>query len=332
MAVRHGVVTDLNLRIGVSIGRHPLFAELRHLPRAWLRRRTVTRLQTTEVTFGQHPRLGWVEIAHQRSGQIIWRVVQLKETQGFFSRDPLEITRPPDYRPTVWRRLPEQGVELFLELSGRGAVCTHPTLFVHDIALGVELAEHWIEQPVRFQPEPKLKFVGWHVHKVDRVVVTRASVHGRCTLSRIDATEVFLDNQFLLLSQQHIKFFEQLPVSDGSPRGIVRIVDLSKAMRLKQVSFFSSDVSFHLIELRNELEVLFDITRANGGRAFEHHVFKQVRHTGNAGPLIDRPNLGHPSCGHIRVPWPRQEQYGHAIVEHHFFDGHLLRRHGRSEQ
>ena len=50
---------------------------------------------------GERLRLVGVEVAHQRGGQVVRRVVDIEERQRLLARDPLQVARPPDHRPAV---------------------------------------------------------------------------------------------------------------------------------------------------------------------------------------------------------------------------------------
>ena len=100
MAVRHGVIPDGDLRIGFGVRDHTLLGKLRHLTSPGLLGRRTTR-NAPEIPFSQRHGCLWVEVANQRRGQIVWRVVLVEEGQGLFACHPLEVAWPADDRPAI---------------------------------------------------------------------------------------------------------------------------------------------------------------------------------------------------------------------------------------
>ena len=303
--VRHGVVADDDLRVRLGVGVHALLAHLRHLARARLRRGPVAPRQAAEVALGQRLRLVGVEVADEGRGEVVGRVVQVEERQRLGAGDALDVARPADHRPTVGGRLPEQRVELLFELAGRGAVGAQPPLLVDDVALGVELAEHRVHEPVRLHPEPQLELVGGDVHEVEGEVVARARVHPRGALPRVDPAEVLLDDQLLLLREEVLEPVHQRPVALGAVGGVGRVPDAPQPLGLEEGRLLDPQGRLHLVELGDDLQILLDVPGADGRGALEHHVFEEVCDPGDAGPLVDRSDLGHPTRRHVRVPRPR---------------------------
>ena len=197
--------TDQGFRRSLSRRRHSLFAHLRCFRGNHRWRRNRTAFQPAKILLRQFHCHRGIEIAHQRRRQVVRGIVSPEISVRFFPADGVDIGRPTHHRPSVWRRLPEQRIELFRIPSGRCTVGAHPAFFHHHVALGVKLPEHRIQQPVGFHPEPQFQSVRGQIDKVDRVIFTRSGIHAGGALTCIQPVEFILDNQLRLALGHNFK-------------------------------------------------------------------------------------------------------------------------------
>ena len=186
---------------------------------------------------------------------------------------------------------------------------------MHHAALGVELPEHRVRQPVALHPEPQLQLVGGHVDEVNGEVVARAGVHARAALGRVDAAEILLDEQVALPGEQRLELVEQLLMARAAHGRVGGVIDLAELIPAIQLDLGSLDLRPQRVELLDDLQILLDVPRPDRLRPLEHHVLEEMRDAGDAGPLVHGADLGHPAGRHVRVAGPGNQQQGQAVVE-----------------
>ena len=305
----YAMPADVNRRVGVRLGPHPLFLQLVDLFCDDGRRCRFPSGDASEVGASQLQHGLGLEVSDEHRGEVVGGVVGGEESIGLAPVDRLDVGRPADDRVVVRNRSPEHGVELFLELGGRIGFDAHSTLLPDDVALGVELAKDRVEKAVRLHPEPQLELVGRHVGKVEREVVRGARVQTRAPLGGIDLLVLVLDDQLAVSFLQRLHFADKL----GEPiRSVLRLVDaaadLAAQLRLAQRFVLGLHLLSDAVEPRHDLGLPLRIAGADGRRSLEQHVFEQVRDARDAGPLVGTPDARHPPAGHRGVVVTVQKQ------------------------
>ena len=124
---------------------------------------------------------------------------------------------------------------------------------------------------------------------------------------------MLLLDQFLEARQQGIVL--------GAPVGrVVRIVDQPAPLLLEQAGSLGLDLGPQSVQFLDDREVAVDVLGPDRAGALEHHVLEQVSHPGNAGPLVDGPELRDPARGDVGIALLWKEQEFHAVAEGEFLD------------
>ena len=319
----NGVVAERHLRLAVTGGVEPLLCVLLHLQGHHIGRRFAG-LESPEIPLRQGLRLGEVEVAHQRAGQVPRRVVGVIELFRLFQREHPEVGGPADDRPGIGMRLPEQRVEGFVELSGGRGFGAEPPLLVHHIALGVELAEHRPQQALRLHPEPQLEPVLRHRDEVHGLVVRGEGVHAGGAGLGIDAVELVLHHERPLFLGQGVELVPERRQLLGQvfvPEGVP---DEPQPALLPALPVDGSDPFLDLLLFPDDRLVPFRVGGPDAGRALEHHVLEEVAHPGDARPLVRRAHMRRPPGRNGRHLRPYHREKLHPVVERE-----LLHRNGR---
>ncbi len=272
-------------------------------------------LQTAEVTLGELPHLGGIEVSNERRGHVVGGVVgrevvlRLREAVG------PEVGRPTDHRPGIRVRFPEHGVEQLVELTRRRRFGAQAPLFVHHVPLGVELAEDGAQEAVRLHPEPELELVGGYGNEVNGLVLVGEGVHPRGTEAGVDLVELVFDHQLALLFGEGVELLLELDELGRPCRGIVGIVDLAEAVALPLLAIDRPHLILEGFLLLDNLKVAGDVRRPDGTGALEHHVLEEVAEARDAGPFVRRADVGDPAGGDGRELGSTHHENLHPVRE-----------------
>ena len=222
-------------------------------------------------------------------------------------------------------RLPEHRLERFLKFAKRRGLGAHAALLEHHVALGVKLAEHRPQQPLRLHPRPKLKLVRRHGDEVAGHVVGRKGVHAGRAGGGVDAVELVLDEHLALRGDQFLELGLEFAVALGLVFRLGHVVDLTAPQSQTHLGFLPAHGVAHHFLLLDDLGVALGVARADGRRALEHHVLEKVRDAGDAGALVDAADARHPSAGDGGRVVPLDHEQFHAVGERALINRHLLR-------
>ena len=325
MPRRRRVPQDVHLRIGLRLGVHSLLNFLCHFLGDDLRRIALTPRDALEVALAQLGRLVGLEVADQNQRDVLRRIVQCVKLVSLRLGDGRDVRRPADHWPAVRMRLPEHRLERFLKFAKRRGLGAHAALLEHHVALGVKLAEHRPQQPLRLHPRPKLELVRRHGNEVAGHVVGREGVHAGRAGGGVDAVELVLDEHLALRGDQFLELGLKFAVALGLVFRLGHVVDLAAPQGQPHLGLLPAHGVAHHFLLINDLGVALGIARADGRRALEHHVLEEVRDAGDAGALVDAADARHPSAGDGRRVVPLDHEQFHAVGERALINRHLLR-------
>ena len=195
MLEANGVVTDLHLWLRFRFSHHAHLCALLWLKRHHWWRCNFARLQSAEV--GTDGLLGsrWIKVTHNNAHKIVGAVVGVPVLHRLVHAVTVEVTGPTDHRPRIRAGHPEHAVELLLKHTSWRAFRAQAALFMHHIALAVELAEHAVVEAIALHPSPQLKLIAGHIDEVEGEVVTGEGIHARATSSGVDLVKLILDDR-----------------------------------------------------------------------------------------------------------------------------------------
>ena len=220
-------------------------------------------------------------------------------------------------------RLPEHGIEELVEPARGSRFGAKPPLFVHDVALGVELAEHGPEKPLRFHPEPELELVRGHGDEVDGDVVARERVHPGSAGFGVDLVELVLDHDRPLLLDELVETTLELDEFSRTCVGAERVVDLAEAVTLSLAAVDFADLFLELFLLFDDPSILDEVRRADGVAALEHHVLEKMAHAGNARTFVCGAGVSDPTGADGRELGALHHENVHAVCELERLDRNL---------
>jgi hypothetical protein len=241
-------------------------------------RRFPLRLERAEVLRDERHDFGRIEVAGEHERRVVRAVELLPVLDHLLLGDAADIRHPADDVPTVRAGRVECRVQLLLEEVTR-LVLAHPALLGDDVAFGVELAEHRVRQAVGLEREIELELVLRQGHVVLRHLVAGGRVDPGAAGFLVGPPDFLADNRLLFL------LVDQL----GDlllPRRDLRLV-APLDLRL---------LGGHLLHERVDLTVVLLVPGerarldAHGVGPLEHHVLVEVRHPGDTGTFVHRPD------------------------------------------
>ena len=191
----NGVVADLHLWLRFSFSDHAHLCALLWFKRHHWWRCNFAWLQSAEIGTDGLLSGGWIKVTHNDANKIVGAVVGVPVLHRLVHAVTVEVTGPADHRPRIWAGHPEHAVELLLKYASWRAFRAQAALFVHHIALAVELAEHAVVEAIALHPGPQLKLIAGHIDEVESEVVTGEGIHARATSCRVDLVELILDDR-----------------------------------------------------------------------------------------------------------------------------------------
>ena len=313
MPERHRVPIDVHLRIGVGLGEHALLGNLLHLERDHVRRLLFARRDAAKVTLRLLGGFLGLEVADQDQRDVLRRVVGLVKLIRLRLGNRGNVRGPSDHGPAVGMRFPKQRLERLGEFAQRRGLGAHPALLVHHVALGVELAEHRPQNPLRLHPHPQLEFVRRHGDVIGGHVRAGEGVHPRAAGGRVNAVELILHQDFAMLDDQFVELFFQLLPARRLGFDLGQVLDFPAPPHRAHLRLLGAHQVADAFLLGHDLEILFVILRADGGRALEHHVLEQMRDAGDARPLVARADARDPATRDGRFIRPLDHEQTHAV-------------------
>ena len=223
--------------------------------------------QPAEVLVDDRHHFGRLHVAHDGHDHVGRDVVLLVERHCIGSRKALQVGRPADDRLPIRVRGEGRGQRLLDQASDRVALGAHAPLFVNDVTLFVELAEHRMEEALGVEIGPQFNTVRRHRVEVARLVGIRESVHAAGAGAIDDLAELIRHDELLCLVDGGLPPFFELSdlcrvvvdgIAAGSIVGGVAPFDFGQRGRLRRV-----------------------IRRADFVGALEGHVLEHMREAGD---------------------------------------------------
>ena len=105
---------------------------------------------------------------------------------------------------------------------------------------------------------------------------------------------------------------------------LLPIIHLAKPPGCPHLGFFGPHLVADFFLLGENFLIFLVVSRANGRRAFEHHVFEQVRDPGDAGAFIRAADVRDPAPGDGRIIVSFDHEQRNAVGESFFNDVNFL--------
>ena len=177
-----------------------------------------------------------------------------------------------------------------------------------------------------FQPHPQLQLVRWHAAKIGGHVLHGECVQAGSAIGEVNFPELVFDENLSLRLDEGLELFLQFAVARGPVFRLQQVVNLSAADLAAHLGFLVAHFVADFFLRGENLQIVFCIGGADGRRALEHHVFKQMRHAGDAGALVGAADVRDPAAGDARLVVVLDEQEFHAIAKIGFDNRNWLRR------
>ena len=208
MTQRRDAVEHEQLRLGREFHPDATFTGLGWLLQERCRREGLGR-DPSEVSLHRSDDLGRIQITHQHGQGVVGGVMGAEELHRLGAGEILQLARPAQHGMAVGQGDEGGGQRGLHQLTPRARVHALPPLLLDDLPLGVELAEHRVPHPVRFQERPEFQPGVGQAHEILSALPGRGGIQPDPAVPPVDLPQLVPHDERLGLRLQLGNLFLQ---------------------------------------------------------------------------------------------------------------------------